>query len=123
VFCGLFAFFTNFILRGGFSQFSISHEIVSQHKFVASISNWTALSEDEDQLAGFLANNNPISICLDATGGAAWLQFYKSGIANPKHCSDERLNHAVLIVGYGEQSGTKYWTVRNSWGANWGESG
>lgn len=31
--------------------------------------------------------------------------------------------HAVRIVGYGVENGTKYWTVANSWSTNWGEKG
>ena len=35
-------------------------------------------------------------------------------------CS-ERINHAVLAVGYNEEEG--YFKVKNSWGTGWGELG
>lgn len=31
--------------------------------------------------------------------------------------------HAVKIVGWGNENGTDYWIVQNSWGPNWAENG
>ncbi|KAF9588138.1 hypothetical protein IFM89_007614 [Coptis chinensis] len=61
----------------------------------------------------------PISVAIDAAGYE--FQFYSKGVfAGP--CGND-LNHAVAIVGYGGDSKSKYWTVKNSWSKGWGETG
>lgn len=49
------------------------------------------------------------------------LMFYKEGVFNGE--CNSNINHAVVIVGYGEDKGSKYWKVKNSWGETWGEKG
>jgi len=50
------------------------------------------------------------------------LENYTSGIFEDK-TGDMNIVHDISIVGYGVENGTKYWTVRNSWGTHFGESG
>ena len=50
------------------------------------------------------------------------LENYTSGIYHDK-TGDTNIVHDISVVGYGVENGVKYWTVRNSWGSHWGESG
>jgi cathepsin C len=35
----------------------------------------------------------------------------------------ERVDHAVMVVGWAVENGKKHWIIKNSYGANWGEKG
>uniref|UniRef100_A0A6C0DSV8 Peptidase C1A papain C-terminal domain-containing protein n=1 Tax=viral metagenome TaxID=1070528 RepID=A0A6C0DSV8_9ZZZZ len=62
----------------------------------------------------------PVSIALDAE--TKLFQSYKNGVITSDSCGNN-LDHGVLIVGYGEEDGIKYWLVKNSWGTSWGDDG
>lgn len=76
-------------------------------------------ANDQVSLKGAVALK-PVVIAIEAD--TYYFQSYQSGILTSTKCGTN-LDHAVEIVGYGEDNGTKYWTVRNSWGPTWGENG
>lgn len=64
--------------------------------------------------------HQPISVAIEAD--TKYFQFYSDGVLDSASCGTT-LDHGVLVVGYGEESGKKYWLVKNSWGTTWGEKG
>jgi len=62
----------------------------------------------------------PVSVAIEAD--TKTFQMYKSGVITGSACGTN-LDHGVLVVGYGTESTTPYWLVKNSWGATWGEDG
>merc|ERR1712071_61463 len=90
---------------------------------------------DEYSLKDAVATVGPIAVAIDAHHRS--LQFYKSGVFYDPACSSKHPNHAMLIVGYGnacneagevnkracQQGFGEYWTIKNTWGAKWGEEG
>jgi C1A family cysteine protease len=75
--------------------------------------------DNESQLAAAV-NLGPVSVAIEADQSV--FQFYKSGIMSSAACGTQ-LDHGVLVVGYGTESGTDYWKVKNSWGSTWGMEG
>jgi len=88
---------------------------------IATISNYTCIPHDEEQMLLQLLKLGPLSIAMDA----GLLMDYSSGIIIPENgdCYNGQLDHAILIVGYGVANSTDFWIVKNSWGSDWGEDG
>eukprot|EP00927_Polykrikos_kofoidii_P005969 TRINITY_DN12403_c0_g1_i2.p1 TRINITY_DN12403_c0_g1~~TRINITY_DN12403_c0_g1_i2.p1 ORF type:complete len:466 (-),score=47.43 TRINITY_DN12403_c0_g1_i2:319-1716(-) len=64
-------------------------------------------------------SHQAISVAIEADQQS--FQLYQGGVLTAD-CGSE-LDHGVLLVGYGNDSGLAYWKVKNSWGSSWGESG
>lgn len=73
----------------------------------------TVPAGDEMALAAAVAME-PVVVAVDASQRSFML--YHSGIYSDRDCSSTRQDHAVLVVGYGEENGVAYWICKNSWG-------
>jgi len=90
------------------------------------IDSWRRLPENDGNALLAAVGSGPVVVAVDAQH---WPRYSK-GIFQA--CDkDAWLQHAVLVVGYGQEerpnhpsrSISKYWRIRNSWGKFWGENG
>lgn len=79
----------------------------------------------EPALMAALYNRGPVAVGINAN----LLMQYSDGIIMADDCPPlgegiYSINHAALIVGWGEDdSGIKYWELKNSYGEEWGDHG
>ena len=91
---------------------------VPDQYLVYGVEEFGHVSEEEPMMQE-IAQRGPIA-CGIAVPDA--LEKYTGGI----FCDDTgdmSIVHDISVVGYGEENGSKYWLVRNSWGTHWGEDG
>jgi len=99
----------------------------ANHRYVGG---WYGNSSAADMMLE-LHRHGPLVVSFEPSSD---FMFYSGGVftqdelGNPAslHSSGlewQKVDHAVLLVGWGEEFGQKYWTVQNSWGEQWGENG
>jgi len=119
-----------YVMKAGGLESNISYPYTAENgqcvfksaEIVASISNWQYATKDKSEslFQQNLASWGPLSICVDA---ARW-QDYQSGVMAWYQCSIfPLLDHCVQATGFVSNSSTPYYTVRNSWGFDWGIEG
>jgi KDEL-tailed cysteine endopeptidase len=92
----------------------------------------TCINEDNSKISSFVdvppssdsdmmhaISKQPVSIAIQADQKE--FQLYKSGVFTGP-CGT-KLDHGVLVVGYGTLSGEDYYLVKNSWSSQWGDDG
>jgi cathepsin L len=79
------------------------------------------LRDDEKALTQAVQTVGPISVAIDASKKT--FHLYKRGVYYDPLCSSTKLDHGVLVVGYGTMEEQEYYIVKNSWGPLWGDEG
>jgi cathepsin B len=78
-----------------------------------------SVSSDVSQIQKEIMTNGPVEGAFTVY---ADFPSYKSGVY--QHESGGVLGgHAIRILGWGEENGTPYWLVANSWNYDWGDKG
>eukprot|EP01098_Paradermamoeba_levis_P000573 TRINITY_DN105_c0_g1_i5.p1 TRINITY_DN105_c0_g1~~TRINITY_DN105_c0_g1_i5.p1 ORF type:complete len:338 (-),score=147.08 TRINITY_DN105_c0_g1_i5:109-1086(-) len=87
----------------------------------ATISKYTDVPSGSESGLQAAVALQPVSVAIDASHSS--FQFYSTGVYYEPNCSSDQLDHGVLAVGFGTESGTDYWLVKNSWNTSWGDQG
>lgn len=83
-------------------------------KYVLTVTDYANV-KGEDDMTSYVKSTGPLSIAVDAS---TW-SSYTGGVMT---ACPTNINHAVQAVGV-DTGSNGYWKVRNSWSADWGESG
>jgi cathepsin H len=77
---------------------------------VKAVVNFT--EGDEKSMMAVVGVHNPVSVAFEVVPD---LRHYASGVYQSTVCNstDDSVNHAVLAVGYGNETGTPFWTIKN----------
>jgi cathepsin L len=79
---------------------------------------WERLPANDYKAVLQALQDGPVGVSVAASDWYA----YSSGIFD-ECVKDAIIDHAVVLIGYGSDSTDKYWLLKNSWGAEWGEDG
>ncbi|KAJ3452822.1 hypothetical protein M0812_04599 [Anaeramoeba flamelloides] len=90
---------------------------------LSTIDKIVNITSSDYEVAQSLYEYGPMSISLHVIES---LLFYSGGLYNDVMCSQENVNYAALLIGYGfwEEDPTQaYWLIKSSWGDTWGDEG
>lgn len=112
----------SFLVSESFTPQELAEEAANGERPIFFHGEKPAEPMSEERMRDALLNVGPLSISIASNA----LHYYQGGILDlpDELCQrNDEGDHAVTIVGYGEENGVKYWKIQNSWGDLWGEHG
>ncbi|KAF3328568.1 cysteine protease [Carex littledalei] len=91
-----------------------------KHNDAAALRGYGTVPRKNETMLMAAVAQQPVVVYFDSNSSS--FQFYSGDGIYDGPCGAE-LDHAVTIVGYGENGGKKYWIAKNSWGTSWGDNG
>ncbi len=91
------------------------------HVAGTTVSSYTTVTSYSDSAMMTALTVEPVNVAIEADSRS--FQLYKSGVYSDLVGCGNTLDHAVVLVGYGSDSGQDYYILRNSWNTVWGENG
>lgn len=89
---------------------------------VVTINGFEDVPENDEISLKKAVAHQPVAVAIEADQKS--FQLYMGGVYDDEEGCGVQLDHGVLAAGYGHDSTLgNYWIVKNSWGAEWGESG
>merc|ERR1712072_48619 len=85
---------------------------MGEHRPAVTIESYTDVPSGDENALKAAASKQPVAIAIEADKSA--FQLYSGGVLDNPGCG-QQLDHGVLLVGYGTDSGKDYWKVKNSW--------
>lgn len=94
-------------------------KLATAPKAPVKLNNFTRVQDDGTgkPIVSALMTSGPMGMGVDAT----CFQGYHSGVI--RNCTSKGIDHAVLMVAAGVDTGVNYFTIKNSWSPKWGEHG
>lgn len=100
------------------SSAAAPHNDFDSDKYTFESGKWF-IASNETQIQEAVFAGGPVEVAFTVYSD---FENYAGGIYH--HVTGQSLGgHAVKIVGWGSENGTKYWRVANSWNPYWGERG
>ena len=91
-------------------------------KPIMKIESYKDIIQNNEKILKRVVAQQPVSVAIQAN--LLSFRYYSSGIYSDQNCGNN-IDHGVLIIGYGydDTYDMDYWTIKNSWGSDWGENG